>query len=79
MEITRTARPLGKKADLKLWICQGCDVVHMSVGRNVLSFNRHEFSDLANAVGDLCSAEWAKDIRAFSILDLAAMQSEAIH
>ena len=79
MEITRTARPARAQADVKLWICRGCDVVHMSVGKTVLSFDRPEFSDFANAVTDLTSAEWASNGKAFSILDLVATQSDAIH
>jgi len=79
MEITRTARPARTQADVKLWICGGCDVVHMSVGKTVLSFDRREFSDFSNAVTDLSSAEWASTGEAFSIVDLVATQSEAIH
>jgi len=79
MEITRTARPVRTQADVKLWICGGCDVVHMSVGKTVLSFDRSEFSDFSNAVTDLSSAEWASNGKAFSIVDLVAIPSEAIH
>ncbi|MEQ1763253.1 MAG: hypothetical protein ABL984_08925 [Pyrinomonadaceae bacterium] len=79
MEIMRAARPERTQADVKLWICGGCDVVHMSVGKTVLSFDRREFSDFANAVTDLSSAEWTSRGPAFSILDLVATQSEAIH
>jgi hypothetical protein len=79
MEITRIARPARTQADVKLWICGGCDVVHMSVGKTVLSFDRREFSDFSNAVTDLSSAEWASNGKAFSILDLVATQSDAIH
>jgi hypothetical protein len=79
MEITRSARPTRSQADVKLWICGGCDVVHMSVGKTVLSFNRHEFSDFANSVADISTAEWPNSKTAFSILDLVAIPSEAIH
>ena len=79
MEITRSARPARKQADVKLWICGGCDVVHMSVRKTVLSFDRHEFSDFANAVTDLSSAEWASSGEPFSILDPVATQSDAVH
>lgn len=79
MEITRSARPARRQAEVKLWICGGCDVVHMSVGKKVLSFSRSEFSDFANAVTDITSTEWASSGNAFSILDLVATQSEAIH
>jgi hypothetical protein len=51
----------------------------MSVGKTVLSFDRREFSDFSNAVTDLSSAEWASNGKAFSILDLVATQSDAIH
>ncbi|MGD9587345.1 MAG: hypothetical protein AB7Q37_09020 [Pyrinomonadaceae bacterium] len=73
MEITRTARPLRKRAEVRLWICGACDVVHMSADKSVLSFDRSEFSELANAVGDLYSAEWVQNGKALSILDLAAL------
>lgn len=79
MERTRSARPARTQADVKLWICCGCDVVHMSVGATVLSFDRHEFSDFANAVTDLSTAEWTRHPRTFSILDFVTTQSEAIH
>ena len=79
MEITRTARPERKKADVKLWLCGGCDVVHMSVGKAVLNFDRREFSEFANAISDLSSAEWARSGEAFSIIDLVATQSDAVH
>ena len=79
MEITRSARPARKQADVKLWICGDCDVVHMSVGKTVLSFDRREFSDFANAITDISSAEWVNDGKAFSILDLVSTHSEAIH
>ncbi|MEO5857455.1 MAG: hypothetical protein ABIR33_00755 [Pyrinomonadaceae bacterium] len=51
----------------------------MSVGKTVLSFDRQEFSDFSNAVIDLSTAEWAPDGKPFSILDLAATLSDAIH
>lgn len=80
MEITRTARPARTQADVKLWICGGCDVVHMSVGKTVLSFDRAEFSDFSNAVTDLSLTEWtSRADKAFSIVDLVATPSEAIH
>lgn len=79
MEITRKVRPARTQADVKLWICGGCDVVHMSVGKTVLSFNQREFSVFANAVTELRGAEWASESGTFSILDLVAVQSDAIH
>ena len=79
MEITRTARPARAQADAKLWKCEGCDIVHMSVGKTVLSFDRREFSEFADAVADLSTVDWAGDGKAFSIVDLVATQSEAIH
>lgn len=79
MEITRKVRPARTRADVKLWICGGCDVVHMSVGKAVLSFNQREFSDFANTVAELSGAEWASKSSKFSILDLVSIQSDAIH
>jgi len=79
MEITGTARPARAQADVKLWICGGCDVVHMSVGKTVLSFDRREFSDFANAVADLSSTDWVNSGNAFSIVDLVAMQGDTVH
>ena len=79
MEITRNARPARTQADVKLWICRGCDVVHMSVGKTVLNFTRREFSDLATAVADIGAAQWLNTGKSISILDLVTTPSEAIH
>lgn len=79
MEITRTARPARTQADVKLWICNGCEVVHMTVGKTVLSFDRREFSDFANAVSDISSSDWVDSGNAFSIVDLIAMHADTIH
>jgi hypothetical protein len=51
----------------------------MSVGKAILNFDRREFSEFANAVSDLGSAEWARSGEAFSIIDLVATQSDAVH
>lgn len=76
MQITRMARPIKEKADVRMWHCGGCGVVHMSVGKMVLNFNKQEFSDLADAVADLSVTGWLSDEKAFSIIDLVATEDE---
>lgn len=58
MQITRTAKPAREIADVKLWHCRGCGVVHMSVGKAVLNFDRKEFADFAQAVVDINYSGW---------------------
>lgn len=77
MEITRTANPVRNMADLKLWHCAGCGVVHMSVGKMLLNFNREEFADFTDAVVETSTAGWPQDGRAYSIIDLVATEDDA--
>lgn len=58
MRITRTAKPPRKLADVKLWHCTGCAVVHMSVKDMVLNFTREEFSAFSDAVVDIECTSW---------------------
>ncbi len=67
MEITRTARPAGNMADVKIWHCDGCGVVHMSVKDMVLNFDREEFVTFTQAVVDINYSGWQSE---HSIIDL---------
>ncbi|MBK7392752.1 MAG: hypothetical protein IPI64_05535 [Chloracidobacterium sp.] len=67
MEITRTARPAGNMADVKIWHCGGCGVVHMSVKDKVLNFDREEFAMFTEAVVDINYSGWQSE---HSIIDL---------
>lgn len=53
MEIIRMAKPNREKADVKLWHCAGCGVVHMGVKGMVLNFSREDFAAFAEAVVDI--------------------------
>ena len=53
MEITRAAKPLREMADVKLWHCAACGVVHMGVKGMVLNFSREDFTAFAEAVVDI--------------------------
>jgi hypothetical protein len=77
MEIARTAKPVREMADVKLWHCCGCGVVHMSVGKMLLNFNHEEFSDFADAVIDISTTGWLHGGREYSIIDLIATEDEA--
>lgn len=67
MEITRTARPARQMADVKIWHCSGCGVVHMSVKDMILNFNREEFATFTGAVVDINYSGWHND---HAIIDL---------
>ena len=63
----------GHESDLRLWHCRGCDAVHMAVGKQkLLSFDRDEFSSLAQAVAELSWEVRENGGAAFSVVDLAA-------
>ena len=79
MEIMRTAWPERGRSNVKLWLCGGCDVVHMAVGKTVLNFDREQFSEFAEAVADIGSAAWFHRGQEFSIVDLVREESEAVH
>ncbi|MEQ1642386.1 MAG: hypothetical protein ABL959_02945 [Pyrinomonadaceae bacterium] len=53
MEIIRKAKPNREMADVKLWHCTGCGVVHMGVKGMVLNFSREDFAAFAEAVVDI--------------------------
>lgn len=73
MQIVRTVKPGSKTADLKLWHCEGCGVVHMSVGKMMINFDRAEFADFADAVAEVASTPGGDR---YSIIDLAAGDDE---
>lgn len=75
MEIIRTAKPDKRIADVRVWHCGGCSVVHMAVGKMVLNFTRDEFAEFADAVVDINTAGWGGGGN-YSILDLAAMNRD---
>ena len=68
MEITRKVRPAKNMADVKIWHCGGCGVVHMSIKDMVLNFNREEFATFTEAVVDINYSGWHSE---HSIIDLA--------
>lgn len=53
MQITRTAKPNKEMAEIKLWHCAGCGVVHMSVKGTALNFSREDFAAFTEAVVDI--------------------------
>lgn len=79
MEITRTAKPIKKTADLTVWHCGGCGVVHLSVGDKVVSFDRDEFTKFVETAVDIHYSGWSGQANGGSIIDLAAANSETLH
>lgn len=79
MEITRTAKPIKKTADLTVWHCSGCGVVHMSVGEMVVSFDRDEFAKFVETAVDIHYTGWSGQADGGSIIDLSAANSETLH
>lgn len=69
MEITRTAKPKKEMADVKLWYCVGCGVVHLSAKDIVLNFPREEFAAFTESVVEINYSGWPK-LNPFSIIDL---------
>lgn len=70
MEITRTAKPVRNMQNVTVWHCRGCGVVHMSVGKMVLNFNRQEFADFTEAVVDINYSGWpGRDGSVFDLMD----------
>ncbi len=79
MEITRTAKPITKKADITVWHCPRCEVVHMSVGEKIVSFNRDEFTKFVETAVDIQYSGWSVQANGGSIIDLVAANSETLH
>ncbi len=70
MQITRTAKPVRNVANVHLWYCGGCRVVHMSIGKMVLNFSREEFVDFTDAVVDINYSTWpARQHSVFDLID----------
>jgi len=63
MEITRTAKPAKRTADLDVWHCPGCGVVHMSMGKTVMNFSREEFAKFVGSVVDIHYTGWQVEQR----------------
>ena len=74
MDITRTARPAKNMANVHLWHCGGCGVVHMSVGKMVLNFTRDDFAHFTDAVVDINYSDWR--VPGDSIIDLVEHDAE---
>lgn len=74
MEIMRTARPTRDMADVKIWHCAGCGVVHMSVREMVINFDRDEFSAFTEQAVDIHYSGWQG--REGSIIDLVDHDSD---
>ena len=53
MEIVRTVRPQNGMAELRLWRCEGSNIVHMKVGPLVVNFDPGEFNRFAESVIDV--------------------------
>jgi hypothetical protein len=75
MEITRIAKISSNMANITVWHCGGCGVVHMSVGKMVLDFTREEFANFTESVVDVNYSGWAPVSREHSILDLASVEN----
>jgi hypothetical protein len=69
MEIKRSAKPAREKADVKLWYCVGCGVVHLSVKDFVLNFPREEFAAFTESVVEIHYSGW-ESADPFSVIDL---------
>ncbi len=74
MEIIRKAKPAREMADVKIWHCNGCGVVHMSVRDMVLNFTRDEFAVFSEAVVDINYSFW--DSAAASVIDQVEHDAE---
>lgn len=72
MEIKRTVRPVRQMADIKIWHCGGCGVVHMSVKDMILNFDREEFAAFTEAVVDINYSGWHSE---HSIIKLSGHDS----
>ncbi|MEP6945903.1 MAG: hypothetical protein ABJA02_08305 [Acidobacteriota bacterium] len=70
MEITRTAKPARNLANVTVWHCAGCGVMHMSVGKTVVSFTRDEFADFTESVVDIDCSGWTAVSGEHSIVGL---------
>ncbi len=73
-------------ADLNVWHCPGCGVVHMSVGKTVVNFTREEFSKFADSVVDIQCSGWYRTGEEHSVIDLISqsrdgetVQNTAVH
>ncbi len=59
MERIRTAKPVSKMENVKIWHCRGCEVVHMSVGKTMINFSRDDFAAFTESVVDInYSGSW---------------------
>lgn len=70
MQIVRTAKLERNKKEVSVWHCQGCALVHISVGRMMLNFTQDEFARFTDAVVEINTAGLGR-AAACSILELA--------
>lgn len=59
---------MAEKQHVNLWFCGSCSVVHLTVGKLHLSFDRTEFSEFTNMVVETNYSGWPTD-RPISIGD----------
>jgi len=62
-------------ADVKIWQCRGCDVVHMGVGEMVLNFSREDFASFTEDVVAIHYNGWASEKH--SIIDLVEHDADS--
>lgn len=70
MEITRMAKLSNSSANIAVWQCCGCGVVHMSVGKMVLDFTLEEFTRFTESVVDVNYSGWARVSPEHPVYDL---------
>ncbi len=73
MEITRRAKR--HTAEVKIWQCRGCEVVHMAVGDMVLNFSREDFAAFTEDVVSINYSAWTT--KGNSIIDLVEHDTDA--
>ena len=52
---------MAERQSVDLWFCSSCSVVHLTVGKLHLSFNRKEFSEFTNMVVETNYSGWPAD------------------
>lgn len=57
---TRNGVSYHDKAEMNVWFCERCQVVHLKAGQTTVSLDREEFTDLTNAVMEIycCNLRW---------------------
>jgi hypothetical protein len=65
-------------AEVNIWHCRGCGVVHMAIGEKVVNFTRAEFAEFAGAVIDINYSGWSDIDMPLSLVSAVA-ESETVH